>query len=124
MNRVLSSAAALFALSACNTLPTERQLIGTWTSPETLYQNEFGITQSHSKQMVEATFSADHRYVWAPRGHRPTAIGRWHLSGRWLFTEFAAHEKGRQVSHAYRDKIVKISPEKLVFPEGEWTKVR
>ena len=124
MNRIVASVGTLFLLSACQTLPTERGLVGTWTSPHTTIQNEFGMTQSHSKQMVDATFTPDHRYVWSLHGHRPTVRGRWALSGRHLVTEFTTREHSRNVTRQYRDKITKLSDRELIFPEGEWTRVR
>ena len=124
MNRVALSATWMLALSACSGLPTERQLVGTWTSPESTTENEFGVTQSRSKQMVDATFGADHTYVWRLRGHKPTAIGRWSLSGRYIVTEFTTRGHGRRIPHQYRDKITKLTEHELIFPEGTWAKVR
>jgi hypothetical protein len=88
MNRLVASLAFSFLLTACNALPTERQLIGTWTTPESFTQNEFGVTQSHSKQMVDLTLTPDHRFTWSLHGGRPTDFGRWQLHGRYLISEF------------------------------------
>ena len=61
MNGLAASVTAMFLLAACNTLPTERQLIGTWTAPKSSTESD-GVTL-HSKQMVDLTLRADHTFV-------------------------------------------------------------
>ena len=74
MNRLVASLAVPALLTACSTLPTERQLVGTWTMPATQTSVDDGVTikRSHSKQMVDLTLTADHRFIWTPRGELPT----------------------------------------------------
>src|ERR1051325_5287147 len=78
MNALGASIITLCFLSACSTLPAERQLIGMWTRPETetVSHNEFGMTRSYSKQMVDLTLRPDHTFVWSLHGGRRTDFGR------------------------------------------------
>ena len=69
--------------------------------------------------MVDLTLTQDHRFVWSVRGQGPTDFGRWQLDGRWLITEYANRGKGHKVAHEYRDKIIKVSPNELIYVQGE-----
>jgi hypothetical protein len=119
MNRLAALIAALFSLAACNTLPTDRQLVGTWTAPESSTQNQSGITLSTSKQMVDITLAPDHSFFSGLHGRRPKDFGRWHLYGWLLIWDFTNPAKGHRVGHPYRDRIIKISPRELVYLQGE-----
>jgi len=114
MNQLTAGVGALLFLTACSTLPTERQLIGTWTAPKSSIESD-GVTVSHSKQMIDLTLTQDHRFVWSVRGQGPTDFGRWQLDGRWLITEYVNRGKGHKVAHEYRDKIIKVSPNELIY---------
>jgi hypothetical protein len=118
MNQLIASVGALVFLTACSTLPTERQLIGTWTAPKSSIESD-GVRLSHSKQMIDLTLTPDHRFVWSVRGQGPTDFGRWQLDGRRLITEYANRGKGHKVAHEYRDKIIKVSPNELIYVQGE-----
>ena len=109
---------ALFLLAACNTLPTEFQLVGTWTAPKSSTESG-GVTLSHSKQMVDLTLRPDHMFVWSLRGQGPMDFGRWRLHGRWLITEYTNRGKGHRVGHECRDKIIELSSHDLIYVQGE-----
>ena len=108
----------VFFLTACNTLPTERQLVGTWTAPRSSTEAD-GVTVSQSKQMVDLTVRPDHTFVWSLRGQGPKDFGRWRLDGRWLITEYTNRGKGHKVGHEYRDKIITLSSHDLIYVQGE-----
>ena len=109
----------MLSLAGCNTLPTERQLIGTWTAPERITLNESGIEQSHSKQIVALTLRPDHTFVWTSRGKRRKDFGRWYLSGRYLVSEFNNPGRDRKTHYPYRDKIIKLTSQELIYVQGE-----
>ena len=118
MQQLAAAIPALLFLTACSTLPTEHQLIGTWTAPET-FTEQSGVTTSRSKQMVDLTLRPDHTFVWSLRGHHQAGSGHWSLRQRWLTFVFDSHEKGHKVGHPYRDKIIKLSAEELIYIQGE-----
>ena len=123
MNWLVASLAVPALLTACSTLPAEHQLVGTWTAPakETTINDGLTITRSYSKQMVDLTLRPDHTFVWSHDGGRPTDLGRWHLSGRYLISEFSNRGMGRKAGYPYRDKIIKLTPKELVYVQGEDT---
>jgi hypothetical protein len=123
MNRLVASLAVPVLLTACSTLPAEHQLVGTWTMPATQTSVDNGVTikRSHSKEMVDLTLTADHRFIWTPRGRAPDATGRWHLDGHSLVWEFTSRRKGHKVTHPYRDRIIRLTPTELVYIQGEDT---
>jgi len=94
-------------------------MIGTWTAPQETTENEFGIVPRQSKQMIDVTFTADHKYLWALHGRSPIVTGRWRLDGWWLVTEIKRQPKGGKLGREYRDKIVGISDRELIFPESK-----
>lgn len=97
----------------------DRASVGTWTIPESTTLNEFGIAQSHSKQMADLTLTPDHRFTWSRHGGRRTDFGRWQLRGRYLISEFSNPGKRRKVGYPYRDRIIKLTPQELVYVQGE-----
>src|SRR5438477_8607136 len=107
-----------FLLNACSALPTERQLVATWTAPKSSTEIN-GVEQSHSKQMIDFTFAPDHSFAWGLHGKRPTAAGRWRLHGRSLITEHTTPGKGHKLAYPYRDKIIKLTSQELVYLQGE-----
>jgi hypothetical protein len=121
MNRFIASLAVPALLTACSILPTEHQLVGTWTRPakEKTVNDGLTITRSYSKQMVDLTLRPDHTFVWSLHGGRPTDFGRWHLSGRYLISEFSNRGKSRKTGYPYRDRIIKLTPQELVYVQGE-----
>ncbi len=119
MNSLVAPLALSFLLTACAALPTERQLVGTWTIPESTRLNEFGIAKSHSKQMMDLTLAPDHRFTWSRHGGRRTDFGRWQLQGRYLISEFSNPGKRRKVGYPYRDRIIKLTRQELVYLQGE-----
>lgn len=121
MNWLVASLAISASLTACSSLPVEHQLVGTWTRPETEKTVNDGITirRSYSKQMVDLTLSPDHTFVWSLHGRRRTDFGRWHLSGRYLISEFSNPGRGRKAGYPYRDKVTKLTPNELVYVQGE-----
>jgi hypothetical protein len=121
MNRLAASIAPPFLLIACSTLPTERQLVGTWTAPvkDTTITSEYGVQRSHSKEMVDLTLTADHRLVFWVRGKRsPDSVGHWQLDGQWLVSEFTRPKEGHKIRHSYRDRIVKVTSQELVYVQS------
>lgn len=118
MNWCAPFVAALLFLSACSTIPTERKLVGTWTAPES--STWLGdLEQSRSKQMIDITFMPDHRFVGGLHGQHPKDFGRWRLSGRYLILEFTNRAKGHKVAYPYRDTIIKLTSQELVYVQGE-----
>jgi hypothetical protein len=105
-------------LNACSALPTERQLVGTWTAPKSSTEIK-GVEQAHSKQMIDFTFSPDHNFVWGLHEQRPTSAGRWQLRGRFLITEYTTPAKGHKLAYPYRDKIIKLTSQELIYVQGE-----
>ena len=128
MIRISAIGAVSVVLTACSTLPTERQLIGSWRTPVDQFEDQFGVM--HRKPtMAENTLKPDHTYTSRHLGHHGTIRGRWRLSGRWLSYEFASRRYGRRAVERYRAKIVRLSDRELVVVDeegrdGEWTKVR
>jgi hypothetical protein len=118
MNELVAAIVTLLSVTACSTVPTEHQLIGTWMAPE-IWTEERGVTTSHSKQMVDLTLRADHTFLWSLRGRHEAGTGHWSLRGRWLTFVFTSREEGHKVGHPYRDKIIKLSAEELVYIQGE-----
>jgi hypothetical protein len=121
MNWLITSLAISTLLTACGSLPAEHQLVGTWTRPETEKTVNDGITirRSYSKQMVDLTLRPDHTFMWSLHGGRRTDFGHWHLSGRYLISEFSNPGKGRKAGYPYRDKITKLTPNELVYVQSE-----
>src|SRR5215211_4833255 len=112
MNWPIALLGVALLLSACSTLPTESQLVGTWTAPlkETTITSEYGVHQSYSKEVVDLTLASDHRLAFWVRGERsPDSLGHWHLDGRWLVTEFTRPKEGHRIRHSYRDRIIKLT---------------
>ena len=99
-------------------MPTERQLVGTWTAPESSTEVK-GVEQSHSKQMIDFTFAPGHIFYGGLHGRRPTDFGRWQLDGQYLIFEFTNRAKGHKVAYPYRDKIIKLTSHELVYIQGE-----
>jgi hypothetical protein len=121
MNRLVAPLAIPLFLTACSTLPTERQLVGTWTAPrtETIITRHSGVERSYSKQMVDLTLTSDHKLMFWVRGKRsPDSVGHWHLDGRWLVSEFSRPNEGHKIRHSYRDKIIKLTPQELVYVQS------
>jgi hypothetical protein len=121
MNWHAASVTAPFLLTACCTLPTERQLVGTWTAPvkETTITNGSGLQHSYSKEMVDLTLTSDHRLVFWARGQRsPDSVGHWRLDGQRLISEFTRRNEGHKIWHSYRDKIIKLTPHELVYVQS------
>src|SRR5437763_11038378 len=102
MNRLAPFVVAPLLLSACSTLSTEHQLVGTWTDhlKETVLTSDSGVQHSYSKQMVDLILYPDHRLAFWLRGQRsPDSIGQWHLEGRSLFIEFTRRPEDHKVRH-------------------------
>lgn len=121
MNRPAPLLAIVFLLAACSTLPTERQLVGTWSDhlKETFIRGESGVEHSYSKRMVDLSLTADHRLVFWLRGERtPDSIGRWRLDGQSLWIEFTRRNEHHRITHSYRNKITKISPYELLYVQS------
>jgi hypothetical protein len=121
MNRLVAPLAVPLLLIACSTLPTERQLVGIWTAPrtETIITRHSGVEHSSSKQMVDLTLTSDHQLMFWVRGERsPDSVGHWHLDGRWLVSEFTRPNEGNKIRHSYRDKIIKLTPQELVYVQS------
>src|SRR3954464_15122821 len=117
--RVMPLMLACF-LSSCTALPTERQLVGTWTAPEKWTRdNASGVMISHSKQMRDFRLAANHTFTWSRHGRRPTEFGHWDLSGRYLITWYNHTARGRDAGFRFRDKITKVTPEELVYIQSE-----
>src|SRR5215470_10941903 len=113
MDRLTTAVTALFVLTASNSLPTERQLVGTWTAPRSSTETD-GIMVSQSKQMVYLTLRPDQTFVWSIHKQAPQDFGRWRLDGRWLITECTNRGKGHKIGHEYRDKIITLSSHDLI----------
>jgi hypothetical protein len=118
MNWLVACVATLF-LVACNTVPTEHELVGTWTMPTRLATDASGKMAPDTQQMVDLTLAPDHTFIWSPRGQAPTAYGYWHLDGRTLITEFTSHGKGYKIANPYRDRIVKVSSKEVIYVQGK-----
>jgi hypothetical protein len=121
MNRLAPLLAIVFLLVACSTLPTERQLVGTWTDhlKETFIRSESGVEHSYSKQMVDLHLTSDHRLVFWVRGERtPDSIGHWRLDGGWLCIEFTRRNEHHRINHSYRLKITRLSPHELLYVQS------
>jgi hypothetical protein len=121
MNWHAASVAAPFLLTACCTLPTERQLVGTWTAPvkETTITSEYGVQHSYSKSVVDLTLASDHRLVFWVRGERsPDSVGHWRLDRGWLVSEFTRRKEGHKIRHSYRDKIIKTTSQELGYMQS------
>src|SRR5215210_1805 len=97
--------AAAFASVGCTTLPAEHGLVGTWTMPVKTTQNEFGITQWRSKQLVVMTIRPNHTYTQKHQSESAGVTGHWRLSGRWLVSEFTTRKRGRTVTERNRNHI-------------------
>ena len=118
MNRLAAFLAASLLLTGCSALPTERQLIGTWTGPEeeTKITSESGVEHSHSKQMIDLTLRPDHRLVFYVRGERRAdSIGHWRLDGRWLLIEFTRRKEAHKIRHSVRGRIITATPHELFY---------
>jgi hypothetical protein len=72
-----------------------------------------------TQQMVDLTLAPDHTFIWSLRGQRPTEYGRWHLDGRTLVSEFTSRGKGYKIANPYRDRIVKVSSQELIYVQGK-----
>jgi hypothetical protein len=122
MNRLASSLAATFLLSGCSALPTESQLVGTWTDHEreTKITSESGVERSYSKQMVDLTFRPDHTYDFWVRGERRAdSIGHWHLDGRFIFLEFTRRKEAHKVKRSVRGRIIRLTAREFVYVQED-----
>src|ERR1051325_4302566 len=122
MNWLTPCLAATFLLDGCSVLPTERQLIGTWTDHEreTKITSESGVERSYSKQMVDLTFRPDHTLVFWVRGERHAgSIGRWHLDGRFIFIEFTRRKEAHKVKYSVRGKIIRSTPHETFYVQED-----
>lgn len=93
--------------------------------PAETIQNEFGMTQWRSKQLVEMTIRPDHTYTARQQGHSAAVTGRWRLSGRWIISESTTRRNGHTVTEQNRNHILQLTDQQLIFPDDNvWTKVR
>ena len=134
MNRSVIATIALLTLGACARRGSvEQRLIGTWEMPAStiLYDRNTpdAVFPIVSKEVVEITFTADHKEVWrASRGGPVGATARWHLEGDDLVSVLESDSEAGPRGTMRREKIKKVTAEELIFTdgtsEGRWTRVR
>ena len=132
MNGSLIVTMSLLALTACSRTPSmEERLIGTWEMPAStvIYDASTpnGPFPIKSKDMVQVTFTPDHKEVWRLRG-ADEVVAKWHLEGDDLVFTLETQAEAGPPGTTQRQKIKRITAEELVFTdgttEGQWTRVK
>jgi hypothetical protein len=123
--------ASLVTSGCAQNASLEKRLIGTWAGPA-LYC--YAPDRSHtliplSKEVMEITFTDDHRETWRYRGKPPDTVALWHLEGNDLVFKIISKPKGTSLpTNPQRERIVKVTAKEAIFTdgttEGRWTRVR
>ena len=74
---------------------------------------------THSKQTVDLKLAADHTFAWSLDGRQRTDFGHWQLAGRYLVSRFSNAARGRKAGFPFRDKIIKVTPQELVYIQSK-----
>lgn len=109
----------------------EERLIGTWEMPASTIIYDANTPNApfpiKSKDMVQITFTPDHKEVWRVRG-ADEVVAKWHLEGDDLVFTLETQAEAGPPGTTQRQKIKRITAEELVFiegaTEGRWTRVR
>lgn len=133
MNGSLIATIALVAVGACSrTSSIEERLIGTWEMPASTIIYDANTPNApfpiKSKEVVEITFTPDHKEVWRTRGGPIDTVARWHLEGNDLVFTLETQTDVGPPGTTKRETIKKITSDELVFTdgtnEGRWTRVK
>ena len=93
-----------------------------------LYVNGVKTRSITSKEVMQITFTPDHKEFWSHRGQLPHATARWHLEGDDLVFTFISQPKDMHLRGRRREKIVRVTATELVFTngtdEGRWKRAR
>src|ERR1700719_107916 len=132
MKTALIGAITILVLGGCQSpRPIDQRLIGTWAwstfrflpgrNRTTGYRNMVG-------DIIEISFTADHKETWRYRGTKGHTLARWHLEGRDLVFTLESPLEDVPIGTTRRERIKKVTSDTLVFTDGNhdtvWTRVR
>jgi hypothetical protein len=131
MKATLIGVVAIFAFGGCQSPASiERRLIGKWAAPTPRIapgRDDYG-NRNMVNDVMEITFTDDHREIWRYRGAKLHASARWHLEGSDLVFTLKTPVRGAPAGTIRRERIKRVTSTELVFTDGShdtvWTRAR
>jgi hypothetical protein len=109
--------------------PIQKLLVGTWAMPlfVSIDYDDGRPSKTVSDEVVEITFTEDHRYFECNRGQAPVLTGRWCIEENDLILQFETQPKSAKIPWQRREKIAKVTEKEFIFTdgtaEGRWERV-
>ena len=132
MKTALIGAITIIALGGCQSPRSiEQRLIGTWAGSTFRFlpgRNRTTGYRNMVNDIIEISFTADHKETWRYRGTKRHALARWHLDGSDLVFTLESQGEDTPAGTTRREKIKRVTSDQLVFTDGGhdtvWTRVR
>ena len=132
MKTALIGAITILVLGGCQSPRSiEQRLIGTWAGSTFRFlpgRNRTTGYRNMVDDVIEISFTADHKETWRYRGTKRHALARWHLDGSDLVFTLESQGEDAPAGTTRREKIKRVTSDQLVFTDGGhdtvWTRVR
>src|ERR1700719_2655633 len=122
MKTALIAAITILVLGGCQSPRSiEQRLIGTWAGSTFRFlpgRNRTTGYRNMVDDIIEISFTADHKETWRYRGTKRHALARWNLDGSDLVFTLESQGEDAPAGTTRREKIKRVTSDQLVFTDG------